>query len=68
MVTIRRNAQRCLLRDALQLLEGLGDRIEFFMWLLLLRLSFLVWRSYVEYVVADIELEVGARVNGLGTS
>lgn len=68
MVTIRRNTQGGLLGNTLQLFEGLGDRIEFFLWLLLLRLLLLVRRGHVEDIVSDVELEVGARVNGLRAS
>lgn len=63
MVTVRRNTQRRLLGDTFQFLESLRNGVKLLLWLWLLWLSLLVRRGNIEYIVSNIELEVGARIH-----
>ena len=71
MVAVCGYARGRLLGDAFEVRESLGDGIEIVELGLYLscgtwRSAVRVWRSYVKDVGANVELEVGARIDGFG--
>lgn len=65
MIPVGRDADRGLFRNSLEFCERLCDRIELRLRFLFLLLGLFasIWRSDIENVVPDIELEVRTRVN-----